>query len=64
MRVSDITRQRGFGVVEHHRPPSDPRLFPPHDTTMQPGDGLILQGPLYQLEAMWQENLKSAASKA
>jgi voltage-gated potassium channel len=61
MSVGDVTAALGFGVVEHQRPPQEPRLFPTHDTVLQPGDGLILQGPLDELADLWQENVKNAA---
>jgi len=62
LHVSDVTERLGFGVVEHHRPPHEPKLFPTHDTILQPGDGVILQGPLNELEALWEQNLQSAAA--
>ncbi len=63
MSVGDVTRALGFGVVEHHRPPEKPRLFPTHDTMLQAGDGLILQGPLHELSELWEANMRSASVK-
>ncbi len=60
--IGEVTTSLGVGIVEHHRPPSEPRLFPPQDTVLQPGDGVILQGPLHDLELLWQRNLPATSA--
>lgn len=60
--VAQVTQTLGFGVVEHQRPPAEPRLFPTHETILQPGDGVILQGPLHELEQLWERNLQPAGA--
>jgi len=62
--VGEVTASLGFGVVELHRPPQEPRLFPTHDTRLQPGDGVILQGPLNDLESLWERNVPNAMATA
>ena len=62
MSIGEITRTMGFGVAEFHRPPNEPSLFPTHDTVLQPGDGIILQGPLRELEALWEKTVPATAS--
>ncbi|MCI0629583.1 MAG: NAD-binding protein [Phycisphaerales bacterium] len=56
--ISSLTTEFGLGAVEHHRPPDSPRLFPPPDLQLQPGDGVILQGPLHTLNKLWRENTR------
>jgi Trk K+ transport system NAD-binding subunit len=63
LSIAEITGKLGFGVVEYQRPPNEPRLFPTHDTLMQPGDGVILQGPLNQLEELWEKNVQPMTTK-
>lgn len=62
MSIGEITRTLGFGVAEFHRPPNATVLFPTHDVTLQPGDGVILQGPLRELESLWARNAPAQAT--
>jgi Trk K+ transport system NAD-binding subunit len=61
LTVGEVTQRLGFGVAEFHRPPGQAILFPAHDTRLLPGDGIILQGPLRELEDLWESNVPAKA---
>ena len=56
LTVGDVMRTKQIGVVEHTSPHQSPSLYPPPDTKLEPGDGLILQGPLHVLNDLWRQN--------
>lgn len=58
--IGQITTELGLGVIEHTRPPEKARLFPPPDTCLFAGDGVILQGPLQLLAELWRSNAVTA----
>lgn len=60
--IGEVTKALGFGIVEHHRPPHEPTLFPSHETSLEPGDGVILQGPLNELERLWERNVPAKSA--
>jgi len=47
--VADIMREYEAGVVEHRSGETPPRLFPPPDTRLQPGDQILVQGAFERL---------------
>jgi voltage-gated potassium channel Kch len=53
LTVGEVTARFGFGVVEQRLPNGQPRLFPTPDTRLEPGDGIVLQGPLHALKDLW-----------
>lgn len=55
--VGEVVAELGVGVVEHQRPGSALRLFPPPDVRLEAGDGLVLQGQLHTLKALWSQNV-------
>jgi len=58
--IGSIQGRLRVGVVEFRKPGREPELFPAPDTLLEPGDGVILQGPLPALEELWQQNMPAA----
>lgn len=50
--VGEIMRGFKVGIVQHERPDAFTTICPDPDATLQPGDGLILQGPIATLESL------------
>jgi voltage-gated potassium channel len=48
--IGAVIAELGLGVVEHTHPPDPPRLFPPPHIHLEPGDGIVLQGPMPVLQ--------------
>src|SRR5262249_43561016 len=56
--VADIMAEYNFVVVEHRRGDEPGCLFPPQRTTIEPGDVLVVQGPLDALQQLSERGLK------
>ena len=50
--VSDVMVDYGFGVPERRAVGVKPKLFPPPDTRLLEGDGVLVQGPLKELQSL------------
>jgi hypothetical protein len=48
--VGEIVRAHGVGIVEHRPRSGTPRLFPPVEARVEPGDELFVRGPFEVLE--------------
>jgi Trk K+ transport system NAD-binding subunit len=62
LTVGDVMRSRQIGVVEHTSPHCQATLYPSPETRLEPGDGLILQGPLQVLTELWRQNTATVGS--
>jgi Trk K+ transport system NAD-binding subunit len=50
--VAELMRDLRIGVVEHHRAGGPRTICPSPDTRLEPGDGLMVQGPVDRLEKL------------
>jgi Trk K+ transport system NAD-binding subunit len=58
--IAQVMSEFGIGVAEHTRPNAIPSVFPAADTLLEPGDGLVIQGPLRTLSDLWNKNVPAA----
>lgn len=58
LTVGQVIERYGLGVMEHVRPPGEAQLFPPPSTVLEPGDGVVLQGPLHVLDDLLRRNIE------
>lgn len=59
MTVGDVLREYSFSIVEQRAADARPRLFPPPDARLKPGDQLIVQGPYDALMSLRRESRPS-----
>jgi len=59
--VGELLGEFGFSVVQCARGRGEPRLFPTADTRIEPGDDLLVQGPLDALAPLLKQ-LRAAAA--
>jgi voltage-gated potassium channel len=60
--IATLMSEFGIGVAEHTRPNGAPSVFPPPDLVLEPGDGLVIQGPLRTLSDLWNKNVSNHRS--
>jgi Trk K+ transport system NAD-binding subunit len=50
--IAEAMTEFGITVVEHHRPPHDRKVCPGPNTSLEAGDGLMVQGPIQVLDQL------------
>ena len=62
--VADTMRAHRIGVLEHRRPSGATTICPDPDLVLEPGDGLMLQGPIDRLEELRNQVVEAVSSSA
>ena len=62
--IAQVMSEFGIGVAEHTRPDTAPSIFPAAETILEPGDGLVVQGPLRTLTDLWAKSMPQTPEPA